>query len=96
MPRLHARAGARILERLVLQPCRLEPEYPTHIEQSGPIRAHQVNHRLATIAPALKPNAAVEGEDHALAAARELLPGPLYVQVILPSTVAGPIGPALP
>jgi hypothetical protein len=44
----------------------------------------------------VKPNAAVEGETHPLAAARKLVIQPLYEQVILPSTVELPTGAALP
>lgn len=44
----------------------------------------------------MKPNAAVEGETHPLTAALELPIGRFYVQVILPSTVALPIGAAVP
>jgi hypothetical protein len=44
----------------------------------------------------MKPNAAIEGEAHPLAAARELLPGPTQLQLILPSCVAVPTAAALP
>jgi hypothetical protein len=44
----------------------------------------------------MKPNAAIEGEAHPLAAAREFLPCSTQLQLILPSCVAVPIGAALP
>jgi hypothetical protein len=55
-----------------------------------------MDHRFAAQPPAMKPNAAVEGEAHPLAAARELPPCPTQLQLILPSCVAVPIGAALP
>ena len=44
----------------------------------------------------VKPNAAVEGEAHPLTAALEFPIRRLYVQVILPSAVAGATGAAFP
>ena len=55
-----------------------------------------MHHRLAVDAVPMKPNAAVQGETHPLAAALEFPIGRLYVQVILPSTVAGANAGALP
>ncbi len=44
----------------------------------------------------MKPNAAVEGEAHPLAAAREFPVGRCYEQVMRPSVVAVPTGAAAP
>lgn len=74
----------------------MEPEGVTQRQQSLPVRAHQMDHCCAAQPPAMKPNAAVEGEAHPLAAARELLPGPTQLQLILPSCVAVPMAAALP
>jgi hypothetical protein len=48
-----------------------------------------MGHRLAFEPVAMQPNAAVEGETHALAAARELPIERRYWQAMRPSTVAG-------
>ena len=96
MPRRHTDAGARILERFVLQPGRMEPEGAPQLEQALLVGAHQVSHWLVVDLVVMKPNAAVEGEAHPLAAAFELLVGRRYVQVILPATVALPTAAALP
>ena len=74
----------------------MHPEVPAHDQEALPVRAHEVRHRLAAHAVAMKPDAAVEGEAHALAAAPELAIWGRYEQVILPSTVAAPTGAALP
>ena len=74
----------------------MHPEVPAHDQEALPVRAHEVRHRFAAHAVAMKPNAAVEGETHPLAAALELAIWRRYVQVILPSTVALPTGAALP
>jgi hypothetical protein len=58
-----------------LQPLGGKPELPPQRQQARLIGAHQVGHWLAAHPPAVKPNAAVEGEAHPLAAAREFLPG---------------------
>ena len=70
----------------------MQAQLPAHREQPFLIGADEVGHRLAAHAVAVKPNAAVEGEAHPLAAARKLLPGSFYEQLIRPSTVAVPIG----
>jgi len=44
----------------------------------------------------MKPHAAVEGEAHPLAAAREFTVGRLYWQLMRPSIVAGATGAAVP
>ena len=88
--------GSRILEGFVLQPRRPEAERPADGEESLLVRADEMSHRFIADAPAMKPNAAVEGEAHPLAAAFEFTPGSTYWQATLPSTVAGPSGPALP
>ena len=74
----------------------MQPEDLSQRQQPLSIRTHEVRHRLVAQAVAMKPNAAVEGEAHPLAAALELPIWWRYVQVILPSTVALPTGVALP
>jgi hypothetical protein len=89
-----SRAG--ILEGLVLKPLGPQSEDAPQREQPFAIGAHHVRHRLAAHPMPVQPNAAVEGETHPLAAARELPIGTLYWQVIRPSTVAGGTGVAAP
>ena len=96
MPRRRAHAGARILERFVLQPCRMQPKGAAYLEEALPVGAHQMGHRLVADLVVMKPHAAVEGEAHPLAAACELLIGRRYVQVIWPALVALPTGAATP
>ena len=55
-----------------------------------------MDHRLVVDLVAVKPNAAVEGESHPLTAALEFPIGRVYVQVILPSVVAGARAGAFP
>jgi hypothetical protein len=55
-----------------------------------------VGHRFVAQAIAVQPNAAVEGEQHPLAAALEFSPGRRYWQTIRPSTVAGGTGGPAP
>lgn len=74
----------------------MQPEVAAHAEQLLPVGAHEMRHGLAAHAVPMKPNAAVEGETHPVAAACELAVGRRYVQVILPSTVAFPTGVAFP
>jgi hypothetical protein len=74
----------------------MHPEVPTQRQQALPVRAHEVRHGLPAHAVTMKPNAAVEGEAHPLAAALELATWRRYEQVILPSTVALPTGAAVP
>ncbi len=71
MPCRHPDPCPGIFQRLVLQPLRLEPERRAEREQPLLVSAHEVHHRLATQCVAMKPHAAVEGEAHPLAAARE-------------------------
>ena len=71
MPCRHPDSCPGIFQRLVLQPLRLEPERRAEREQPLLVSAHEVHHRLATQGVAMKPHAAVEGEAHPLAAARE-------------------------
>src|SRR5919197_4234084 len=92
MPRRHSLACPRILEGLVLQPRREQAQLPPHREQALPVGAHEVGHRLVAQCVAMQPNAAVEGEAHPLAAAREPAVGWLYEQTIRPSVVAVPTG----
>ena len=96
MPRRHPDPCSRVLEGLVLQPLRPELEARTEREQAFLIRAHEVDHGLIADFVAMKPNAAVEGEAHPLAAAFELPIERAYWQVMRPSTVAGAIGFAVP
>src|SRR5206468_1318583 len=96
VPRRHALAGSRILQRLVLQPRRLHAQLASDGEQALLVGAHQMDHRLPAPPVPVKPNATVEGETHPLAAAFELLPGTGYVQLIRPSTVAVPTGGPAP
>jgi hypothetical protein len=56
----------------------LQLERRTEREQPLLVRAHEMHHWLTTEAMPMKPNAAVKGEAHALAAARELPIGGLY------------------
>jgi len=53
----------------------MEPEGAPQLEEALLIGAHQVRHRLVVDSVVMKPNAAVEGEAHPLAAACELLIG---------------------
>src|ERR1043166_3781341 len=71
MPGRHPDAGIRILERLVLEPARLEPERTAEREQPLLVGAHEVHHRLVLDSVPVKPNAAAQGESHPLAAALE-------------------------
>lgn len=96
MPRRNPHTGVRILEGLVLQPPRVKSEGPTQLEEPVFVRADEVDHRLIVDLMAMKPNAAVEGESHPLTAALEFTIWRIYVQVILPSTVAGATGVAFP
>ena len=65
-------------------------------EQPLLVRADKMDHRLVVDAMAVKPNAAIEGEAHPIAAAREFLVGTVYEQEMLPSTSAVPMGTAVP
>lgn len=96
MPGRNPRAGVRIFEGLVLQPPCVKSECPTQLEEPFFVGADEVNHRLTVDLMAMKPNAAVQGESHPLTAALEFTIGLVYVQVILPSTVAGATGVAFP
>ncbi len=69
---------------------------PPDSDEAVPIRTHEVRHRLAPQVVAMKPNAAVEGEAHALVAACKLPIRAVYEQEMWPSTVALPTGVALP
>ncbi len=88
--------GSRILQRLVLQPLRTQPQLPPNREQALPVGAHEVRHGLTVEIVSMKPHAAVEGEAHPLAAACKLPEGTLYEQEMWPSMVAVPGGDALP
>jgi hypothetical protein len=55
-----------------------------------------MGHRLLVDPMAMKPDAAVEGKAHPLAAAYEFLVGTVYEQEMLPSMVAVPTGTAAP
>jgi hypothetical protein len=55
-----------------------------------------VRHGLAVVIVSMKPDAAVEGEAHPLAAACKLPEGTLYEQEMRPSIVAVPGGVAVP
>jgi len=79
-----------------LQPPRLHTQNLAHGQEAVPVGADEVDHRLAVEAVAMKPNAAVEGETHPLAAARERTADFAQVQVMRPSTVAVPTGAAPP
>src|SRR5437879_10508817 len=96
MPRRYPDSGPWVLQRLVLQPRRLESEGRAEGEQPLLVSAHQVHHRLAPERVAMKPHAAVEGEAHPLAAACEFTVRRVYWQVMRPSTVAGANGAAVP
>src|SRR5689334_14224126 len=96
MPRRYPDPCPRIFERLVLQPFRPEFELVADREQPFLVRAHEVDHRLVADPMPMKPDAAVEGEAHPLAAAFELPIRRAYWQVMRPSMVAGATGFALP
>src|SRR2546426_10635077 len=70
----------------------MQPELAAQREQALAVGAHEVRHRLALQSVPVKPNAAVQGEAHPLAAACELAVGGGYEQEILPSIVAAPRG----
>ena len=96
MPCGHTLAGPGILQWFVLQRPGLEAQLAAEGKQAVTVGTHQVRHRLAIKPVPVKPNAAVERETHALAAARELPKGGSYEQAILPSTLATPTEAAPP
>ena len=96
MPGMYALTGAGVLEGFVLQPGRSQLQLAAQREQALAVGAHEVRHRLALQSVPVKPNAAVQGEAHPLAAACELAVGGAYEQEILPSIVAVPGGVATP
>jgi len=96
MPRRYPDSCPRVFEWLVLQPFRPELELAAEREQPLLVGADEVDHRLVADPMPMKPNAAVEGEAHPLAAAFELPIRPAYWQVMRPSMVAGATGFALP
>ena len=73
-----------------------EPEFPPEGEQPFFVRAYEMGHRLVVDPMSMKPNAAVEGEAHPLAAACEFVAERAYEQEMLPSSVAVPMGTAVP
>ena len=75
---------------------RAEPESPPEGEQPFFVRAHEMSHRLVVDPMSMKPNAAVEGKAHPLAAACEFVVKRAYEQEMLPSSVAVPMGTAAP
>ena len=79
-----------------MQPPCVKSQCPTQLEEPVFVGADEVNHRLIVDLMPMKPNAAVEGESHPLTAALEFTIGWIYVQVILPSVVAGATGDAFP
>ena len=80
MPRRHPLARPRVLERLVLQPRRVQSQLAPQRQQPLPARAYDVGHPLTAQRVTMKPNAAVEGETHPVAAAREFPRQALYEQ----------------
>ena len=74
----------------------MESQGAPQLQEPFFIRADQVDHWFVVDFVAVQPNAAVQGESHPFAAAFEFTVGQLYVQVILPSLVAGASGAALP
>src|SRR6184192_2157004 len=96
MPRRYPDPCPRIFERLVLQPLRPHAERGSQRQQALLVGAHEVHHALAVVDVPMKPNAAVEGEAHPLAAAREFPIGWVYEQEMRPSVVALPTGAAAP
>ena len=74
----------------------MQTERTADREELRAVGRNQMRHRLTAQVIAMKPNAAVEGEQHPLAAALELTPGWCYWQTIRPSTVAGGIGGPAP
>jgi len=64
----------------VLEPCRVQAQLASQRQQPLLIRAHEVGHPLTVQRVAMKPNAAVEGETHPIAAAREFPGRALYEQ----------------
>src|SRR5947207_9708456 len=92
MPRGHPDPRPRVLERLVLQPLRPQPQLATEPEQPLLVGTHEMDHALAPHGVAVKPHAAVEGEAHPLAAACKLPIWRRYWQVMRPYEVAGTTG----
>ena len=78
VPRGPAFPRPRVFQRLVLEPRRVQAQGTADGQQPLPIGAHQMRHALAPDAVPVKPDAAVEGEAHPLAAARELPAGVRY------------------
>src|SRR2546428_177883 len=87
MPRRNSLACPGILQGLVLQPLLAQSQLAAQREQAVAVRAHEMHHRLAPQPVAMKPNAAVQGEAHPLAAACELPVGALYWQRMRPSII---------
>jgi len=96
MPCRYSDSRPWVFQRLALQPLRAQLQSAAEREQSLPVRAHEMHHRLAPHPVPVKPDAAVEGEAHPLTAACELTVGRLYWQVTRPSAVAGGTGGAAP
>ena len=96
MPRRHPDPCPRVFERLVLKPLRPQLQLAAEREQPFLVGADEVDHRLVADLMSMKPDAAVEGEAHPLAAALELPIEWTYWQVMRPSMVAGATGFAVP
>lgn len=96
MPRRYSDPCPWVFERLVLEP--LGPQLQLATERKEPflVGTHEVDHRLVADPMPMKPDAAVEGEAHPLAAALELPIERTYWQVMRPSIVAGATGFAVP
>jgi hypothetical protein len=74
MPCLHAAAVARVLERFVLEPRRIQTQPASRLQQRDPIRRDQVSHPLAAQHERVKPEPAVQGVGHAVLPPCEHLP----------------------
>lgn len=75
MPRVAPDAGARILQRLVLESGRIEADRVAVRQEEGAIGRDEVGERAAQPDVAVQPEAAVDREDHPVAAAGEFSNG---------------------
>src|SRR5690242_16250514 len=71
VPRVPADAGARIFQRLELEPAFRQPHVMSIPEQSLTIRGDQMRHRSSLPDVAVQPEPAVHRVDHSVSTARE-------------------------
>jgi hypothetical protein len=96
MPCRDSNPRPRVFEGLVLEPLGPQVQLATERQQPFLVGTHEVDHGLVADPMPMKPDAAVEGEAHPLAAALELPIERTYWQVMRPSIVAGATGLAVP